>query len=285
MKRVVVAVTLVMAAALWSSAQTPACDQLSQNEKKLVQKIFEKEYLYDCCDDTISRCLQVEAPCRLAIRLADNVCRRVEQGQDEARIHRALSRRARSIVGGGSRAEINLEQAFATGPSDAPVVVTVYACARCPYCSKLVPALYKALGEGGALHGRVQLVFRVFPIKGHEGSTIAGLGFVAAAELHAFWPFMQVSYEHFDDFEPERLGAWAEDVGMDRAAFEILLEEPRVRQTLVLSKKEGLNNRVEETPTVFINGRRWVGDLEIGELLDVIGEEIERVGGQLCAGH
>lgn len=285
MKRVAVVLMFVMAAALWSSAQTPACDQLSQNGKKLVQGVFENEYLYECCDDTISRCLQVETPCRLAIRLADNVCRRVEQGQDEARIRRALSRRARSMVGGGSRAEINLEQEFAAGPPDAPVVVVVYACARCPYCSKLVPALYEALEEGGSLHGRVQLVFRVFPIKGHEGSTIAGLSFVAAAELDAFWPFLLTSYEHFDDFEPELLGAWAEGAGIDRTAFESLLDDPKTRQALVLSKKEGLNNRVEETPTVFINGRRWVGDLEFDELLDVFGEEVERVGGELCAGH
>ena len=45
------------------------------------------------------------------------------------------------------------------------------------------------------------------------------------------------------------------------------------------SKKEGLVNGVEETPTLFINGRRWVGDLEAVEILDALAEEAARVRG------
>lgn len=44
------------------------------------------------------------------------------------------------------------------------------------------------------------------------------------------------------------------------------------------SKKEGLRNEVNETPTFFINDRKYVGDLELEELVDVLEEEYERVG-------
>lgn len=260
-------------------AQAPACDALEGRDRQLAERVLDSEYLYACCDDTIAACLAGRPTCALAARLADNVCRRVAAGQDEAGIRRALSRRARSMVGSGAPAEVDLAAAATVGPEDAPVTVVIYACARCPYCSRLIPELHRAV-TGGALAGEVRLAFRIFPIRGHEGSTEAGLAFAAAAELDAFWPFMLNAYRHFDDFAPGLQPAWAEAVGLDRAAFEALAADPATREALVASKKEGLVNGVEETPTFFINGRRWVGDLTADELLDAFAEEAARVRGE-----
>ena len=104
----------ILSVALWVfpvHAQTPLCDELNGGQRTLADNILTSEYLDDCCDDTISGCLEREPACSLAHRLADNVCRRVAAGQDEAQIRRALSRRARSMVGGGAPMEIDLEAA------------------------------------------------------------------------------------------------------------------------------------------------------------------------------
>lgn len=260
-------------------AQTPACDALAPPQRALAERLLATEHPYECCDDTLARCLAAPRVCALTVRLADYICRRVAAGQDEARIRRALSRRARSMVGGEGSAEILLDPATSLGPESAPVTVTVYACARCPYCSKLVPALVREVREGG-LRGKVRLVFRTFPIRGHEGSTEGGLAFVAAAEMGRFWELLLLAYGRFDEFSPDRLLEWAAEAGLDREAFAARLGDPATREKLVASKKEGVVNRVEETPTVFINGRRWVGDLSIGEILDAVEEELDRVGGR-----
>lgn len=267
----------VLASPVW--AQTPACDALTGSGRALAQRLLETEHPYDCCDDTIARCLAARPTCALAVRLAENLCRRVAAGQDETRIRRSLSRRARSMVGGGEPAVVAVDPATAIGPENAPVTLAVYACARCPYCSKLVPALVQEV-RGGRLQGPVRLVFRTFPIRGHESSTEAGLGFTAASEMGRFWEFLLYSYQHFDEFSPERQRVWAAAVGLDPDAFAARMAAPATREKLVTSKKEGVANGVEETPTVFINGRRWTGDLEAGELVDGIEEEIERLGGR-----
>ncbi len=262
-----------------ASAQTSTCDALSASESRLAEHILTSEHLYDCCDDTISRCLLAQPTCALARRLADNVCRRVAAGQDETRIRRALSRRARSMVGGGAPAEVDLAAAPTIGRDDAPVTVVIYACARCPYCTILVPALYEAITIG-ALHDEVRLVFRTFPIRGHEGSTTAGLGFVAAADMNTFWPFMLHAYDHFDAYSAEQQIEWSVAVGLDREAFETRVADSVTRDALVVCKKEGLVNGVEETPTIFVNGRRWVGDLDTTEVVDAIEEEAARARGE-----
>lgn len=271
-------VALAMCVVLWADpirAQTPDCDALTGGQRGLAETILSSEYLYDCCDGTISACLMSLPACSLAERLADNVCRRVAAGQDEQRIRRALSRRARSMMGGGAPAEIDLDAAAVTRPDDAPVTLVIYACARCPYCSRLIPELIEAVREG-PLHENVRLAFRVFPIRGHEGSTPAGLAFQTAVEMDAFWPFMLYAYQRFDDWSEEAQVKWAEAVGLQGDAFEARMVDPATRAALVESKKEGLVNGVEATPTFFINGRLWVGDLETVELLDALEEEAIR---------
>ncbi len=262
-----------------AGAQTPTCDQLTGRARDLARRVLAREHPYECCDDTVARCLQARPTCRLAVRLADDVCRRAAAGQDEERIQRALSRRARSMLGGGEPATVDLAAAPAVGAADAPVEVVVYACARCPYCSRLVPALHRAV-VAGPLAGDARLVFRTFPIRGHEGSTEAGLAFVAAAAQGRFWEFLLQAYGHFDEYTGESQPSWAAAAGLDRDAFVAALADPAVREALVASKKEGLANGVEETPTVFLNRRRWVGDLELEALVDAVEEEADRVRGE-----
>jgi len=183
-------------------------------------------------------------------------------------------------MGGGSPAAIDFAAAHIFSPAEPPVTVVIYACARCPYCSQLIPALYEAVKDG-PLKDHARLAFPIFPIRGHEGSTEAGLGFAAAAAMGRFWPFMLHAYQHFDEYSAERQLEWAAAVGLDRDDFSAHLRDPATRETLVSSKKEGLVNGVEETPTVFLNGRRWVGDLTIGELVSAIEEETDRVRGNI----
>jgi protein-disulfide isomerase len=284
-KRYLIAALMVTATLVTPSAgQTPACDALRGARRHLAERVLESEYVYECCDQTIAQCLAARPTCELAVRLAENVCRRVAQGEDESRIRRALSRRARSMVGGGAVAEFDLSSSPAAGSGDAAVTVVVYACARCPYCSRLVPALYRAVTVG-PLRDEARLVFRVFPIRGHEHSTEAGLAFAAAQGMGKFWEFLLYAYAHFDTFSVEAQPEWAAAVGLDPAAFSARVTDPAIREALVASKKEGLLNGVEETPTLFINGRRWVGDLEIGEVVDALEEEAARVRGRTWVGR
>ena len=259
--------------------QPPACAPLSDAQRKLAHELIETQYCYDCCDDTIARCLTRTPLCRLAVRLAENICRRVEAGQTRDEIVRGLSRRARSMSPSIKPAEIDWTAAPMAGDPEAPVVFVEYACGRCLFCAKITPPLYEEIVRG-RLQGKARMYFKVFPIRGHEHSTEAGLGFAAAARMGGFWPFMLYAYEYFDRFCEKKQVDWAEAAGLDPAVFEQLLHDPETRDFLVESKKEGLRNKVDATPTFFINMRRYVGTLELSELIDVLEEEYERLTGQ-----
>jgi protein-disulfide isomerase len=258
-----------------SSALGAPCDSVPADKKPLLEKLLRSSYAYDCCDETLSRCLGQKKVCKLARRLRDQICRHLAHGEDEAKIKDALERRARSMTPGGKKAAIDLAGAQAAGDPRSKLVVVVYACARCPYCAQVVPELHRI--ATGALKGKLAVYFRPFPISGHKGSVEGGLALCAATRLKKLWPYLLKLYAEYDRFSPERLAEWAGAVGIDKAAFAKESAAGPTRASLVESKKEGIRNGVDSTPTLFIEGRRYHGKLDRDTLLDVLEEAVDRI--------
>ena len=124
----------------------------------------------------------------------------------------------------------------------------------------------------GPLAGKVRLYVRPFPLKRHPGSSEGGLALLAAAKLGRFWPFTLLLYQQFDKFTPAILPEWAEKAVLDRVAFEHILADPKTRDELVAAKQEGLRNKVDATPSLFIDGRPYVYEVKLEPILDVLQE-------------
>jgi len=276
---VILVTAWMLAVSIPALAQTPTCDALSGPKKAVADAVLRSQHPYECCDDTNHACLQQKPVCLLARRLANDVCRRAGAGQSQADIERALARRATSMTS-TQKAPIDTSKFEPAGAADAKVQVTGYMCARCPYCSRLLPALHQSVTQG-ALKDKARLHFRVFPIRSHEGSTEGGLALVAAQRLGKFWPFLLHLYRNFDKFDPAKLPECAEHHGMNRDEFVRLMNDPASRELLTESKKEGVRNKVGATPTMFINGRPYSADLDMATLQDVIEEEHDRMSGRV----
>lgn len=256
-----------------ASAQTPSCDALSGEKKTLATALMNEQHPYDCCDETISTCLK-SSKCTLPRRLANQICRMAAAGKDRAAIERSLSQRATSMMS-ARPVPIDLSRSDRAGEANAPVTLSIYLCSRCPYCARLVPKLYKAVTEG-ELKGKVKMYAREFPIRSHAGSTEGGMAVVAARRLGKGWTFLLHLYRIFDEFDAAKLPATAAQDGMDEGQFRELMSDASVRRELIASKKEGVRNRVNATPTLFINGRKYSGDLDYETAVDVLEEEVER---------
>lgn len=284
MRQLLVLLLLLALSVLWAPGVRAApCDRLTTEQRQRAHALFASTHPYDCCDETLDRCLKQKRVCKLAKRLRDAICRRISGGQKDKQIRSALDRRSRSMTPFAKKASIDLSGAPMAGDAKAKVTVVVYACARCPFCSKVVPDLHRLVTAGG-LKGRVRLIFKTFPIRGHKGSAEGGLAFLAAHQLGKFWPYLLKLYGAFDRFSDKNLVGWAGELGLDRKAFEQKLSDPKNRRLLVEIKKEGLRNGVSSTPTLFINGRKFHGDLDHDTLLDVLDEEHDRVSGQQYCG-
>ncbi|MBT3222852.1 MAG: thioredoxin domain-containing protein, partial [Proteobacteria bacterium] len=164
------------------------------------------------------------------------------------------------------------------GAPDAPVVLVEYACFRCPFCARITPKLVKEVTVG-QLAGKVKLYFKVFPLKGHPGSVESGLAAVAAHEQGRFWEFLNLAFTGFDGFSVEALPAMAVEAGLEPTAYQNAVSSESSRALLVHGKREGMANGVDATPSFFISGRRYQGELKLHQFVDVLEEEHERLTG------
>jgi protein-disulfide isomerase len=265
------ALLCLLLAAAGARAVASPCEGMTEEQRKTADTVFAALHPYDECDGTFRQCLEEKPPKAAVVRLAADLCRRIRAGKDRAELERGLSRRAQSVLPLGRKAVFALDEAMRAGEPGAPVTIVCFACARCPYCKVIVPGLYEAVTKG-ALKGKACLYFKPFPIKDHPGSLEGGLAMVAAAQFGRFWPLTLDLYAKFDTYCPKALDIRAVEAGMDRAAFEAACSAKGTRGALVASKKEGLKHKVESTPTLFIDGRKYVYEVGMDAILDVVEE-------------
>lgn len=255
------------------------CKGLTDDHKEIANRIFQSEYVYDCCDKTLAACMAERPACRLASRLAGQVCRMVKKNDSPSAISKALAKRAETMMRLGKPAVIDRSNACMASDTDAPVLLDMFLCVRCPFCAKRFEPLYREITEG-ALKGKVRLVVHLFPLKGHTGSVEGGLAAMAAKNQGGFLPFLLHAYKNFDSFSPQILPTWAQTVGLDIATFTRDVADVQTRKALTQSKREGLAHGVQATPTLFINGRlcevKWDQEL----IVDLLDEEHDFVTGR-----
>ncbi|MBN2802731.1 MAG: thioredoxin domain-containing protein [Deltaproteobacteria bacterium] len=259
-----------------AAAGEKSCDDLTGSKKEIALKLLNQIKSYDCCDESVFNCINKKNPCDVSIRLAKSICSKVAKGESEKKIINRIKYRAKSMNPLVKKTSIDLSSTPVAGDEKASVSVVVYACTRCPFCANLVPQIYKEV-TNGERKGKVKLYFKPFPLKSHEFSKEGGLALIAANSQGKFWPFLLRLYSEFDFFSLDKLTKWATLEGMNKSDFAKKMSEPSTRNQLIASKKEGLANGVTSTPQLFINGKKYVGFLDMPELVDVLTEEYVRV--------
>lgn len=253
-------------------AQTKGCDSLKGAQREIATKVLSSAHPYDCCDATILECLAKKPVCPLAVRLANDICRRAAAGQSQQDIERELARRATSAM--SPKVSIDVSNEAVAGDAKAPIEIVTYLCGRCPYCARLTPQLYESV-TSGKLKGKAKLIVRPFPVRSHKHSTVLAKAMLAAARMGKFWPYLLQLYAHFDHFDAEKIVECGTKAGLDPERFRALLDDPDIERILIAAKKEGIRNGVDATPTLFINRRKYEAELSLVSIEDFVEERVE----------
>jgi protein-disulfide isomerase len=162
------------------------------------------------------------------------------------------------------------------GAVDAPVTVLEYGDYECPYCAAAAPLLQRLVEES---EGRVRLVFRNFPLADrHPYALTAALAAEAAAAQGAFWPMHDLLFTKQDRLTDSALRGYAEHLGLDG---DRVVGEPAQQfgDRVESDFAEGLAAGVEGTPTLFIDGVRYAGRMELDALRRAVGAAEPASGG------
>lgn len=161
-----------------------------------------------------------------------------------------------------TRAQITLAGAPFRGPANARVTVVEYADFQCPTCR----GFYSIIKAVQPQFPQVKFVFKDFPLEQIHpwAMTAATAGRCAYQQKPAaFWVLHDRIYDNQDIMSASTVWQtmldYAGAAGLDVDAFRACMVAPETKAAIQKSVDEGTNLRIANTPTVFVNGRRFIG--------------------------
>jgi protein-disulfide isomerase len=170
---------------------------------------------------------------------------------------------------------------YAFGPENAKVTIVVFSDFQCPYCKNLAKTIRDNLPKN--YPSDVRVVFKDFPIASihpwaHAAAEAAHC--VAGDDSKLFWGFHDWIFEHQQDIKGENLRekvlGFAKEQKLDDAKIASCMDTHATAAVVDSSIKAGEMLQLQQTPTVFINGRNEPGAIPWNALDSLIKLELNR---------
>ncbi len=156
------------------------------------------------------------------------------------------------------------------GELSASVVIVEYGDFQCPHCAAAAPHLKQILKT----YQDVCLIFRHLPlIAHHPHAGVAAVAAEAAAVEGKFWQMHDALFEHQDDLSTENIFAVAKKIGLNLRRFLNDLENEKLLDRVRDDITNAVNNGIETTPTIFINGVLFEGEVTF----EGISQEVDQI--------
>jgi protein-disulfide isomerase len=159
------------------------------------------------------------------------------------------------------------------GPAGAVLTLVEFSDFQCPYCYIAVGKLDAVLA---AYPGKIKLIFKQFPLDTHSQAALAAAAAIAAHRQGKFWPMHDALFAHRRELSRRSILTLALNTGLDPKRFEADLDSPETKKAIASDVEDGDRAGVEGTPSIFINGRKYNGDLDLPAIRTIIDGELKK---------
>ena len=207
------------------------------------------------CSDrhqSFAACLQDANTCKPAILLAQWVIDRLKTGTPMELMNTALSQEINSGFSSSPQI-IDLEGYYTKGLAKAAFTLVEFADFECIHCRQTA----KSIDEFLKKHPEVRLVYKHFPLEGHQMAKTAALAAEAAGLQGKFWPMHKALFESKQALSAEQIETLAKKSGVDLVKFKRDMGSQKVLDKIENSQREGQLLGIQGTPALFFNGRPY----------------------------
>ena len=216
---------------------------------------------------SVARCASSPGSCGRCVPAARYLARLANEGYDTNEIRELYRLR----YADDARVELSLDGAPVRGEAMAAVTIVEFSDFQCPYCGAAEPVLARVLRQ---FEGRIRLVFKNYPLSGHEHAMEAARASFAADNQGKFWEMHNMLFERQTALETADIDRYAGELGLDMDRFHADIASPEVQARIDADKAEGQRVGVDSTPTLFIDGRHFEEPLEA--LSTYVREELDQ---------
>jgi len=147
------------------------------------------------------------------------------------------------------------QSAHIRGNPDAPVTLEEFADFQCPPCGQFAPFAEELLKE---YDSRLRVVFRNYPLAGHEHAREAALAAEAAGLQGKFWEMHDTLYREQETWSKapnarELFESYAGTIGLDVDQFKRDKDGDKTRERVDSDHALADSLGIKVTPTLFIN--------------------------------
>ncbi len=164
------------------------------------------------------------------------------------------------------------------GSTEAQLTIVEFGCFSCPYTKQSEPAVNRILSE---YDGRVNLLWKFFPLPSHRYSTEAAWSASCAADQGKFSEYAQQLYENqllFQDSGLMVFNQLAQKAGLDENRFYQCVWSGAKASQVEKTAAEGKGLNLYGTPTFFIGDTVLVGPQSYDVLKAAVEKELAKKG-------
>ena len=154
---------------------------------------------------------------------------------------------------------VELAQGVTLGDPEALVTVVEFGDYQCPGCGAFALSVKPQLEGTLVASGEVKFVYYDFPlISIHPNAFLAARAARCSGEQDSYWEYHETLFRNQSRWAAATMPAsafedYAEEVGMDGAAFEVCLNSEKYADVVTANMELGARMQVNGTPTVMVN--------------------------------
>ena len=164
------------------------------------------------------------------------------------------------------------ESEWLLGRSNAHVTILIYGDFECPYSAMARPVLESLVDE---YPDSICMIYRHFPINmSHRQTRLAAEAAEAAGAQGMFWEMHDMIFDHQDQLTFENLRRFARLLRLEGERFDHDIMGHRYRDEVQSDLLSGIQDGVNGTPSLFINGQRYRGLIDRASLLSAVAAQL-----------
>jgi protein-disulfide isomerase len=161
------------------------------------------------------------------------------------------------------------------GDEKAPVTIIEYASMTCPHCAHFQETTFPELKKRYIDAGKVRYIFREFPLDPLAGAAFMLARCAGESDKGKYYAMIDTLFRQQRTWAVEKpippLLAIAKQAGFTQQTFDACLANQKVLDGIESVRQRAMKQfKVQSTPTFFINGSPYAGDISMEEIVKLI---------------
>jgi len=167
------------------------------------------------------------------------------------------------------------------GNPNAPITIVEWGDYQCTFCYKFHQSSKDALIEEYVKTGRINFVFRDFPLNGLD-SVLAAQASYCADDQGKYWEYHDEIYKNWAGERTgwvtrQSLDQFANTVGLDLIQFNKCLDDKKYQQRVLENEKFGVKIGIKATPSFLIFNNEKITKVEGNQPFSVFRQVIDTI--------